>query len=241
MKSHIEGSLETVKHAKRRAEYHENLAKILDLGYSKEDFLHYFSAFTGDLTLLRALTLYEFYKQTLGVAGHIAEVGVHKGFGSILFGKLIHLFESHSLTMVHGFDWFRGIEPETDSALQIPGGDASDESMLRELIGLQNLDGTIKIHNLDVRTDLPKFFEEHPHLRFRLVFLDSGTYSVTKSSIEELWPRLNVGGVMIFDQYNSEVAPGETLAIHELLPNEKICNFVNGWMSCSYIVKGGKL
>lgn len=237
MKSHIDGTLETVKHADKRAKYHENLAKILDLGHSKQDLLHYFPAFVGDLTLSRYLTLYELYKQTLSISGHIAEVGVFKGAGSILFGKLIQMFEPLSLTMVHGFDWFKGIEVGTDASLQVAGGDASDEEVLRGLIRLQNLDSTVKIHNLDVRSELPDFFETNQHLRFKLIFLDSGTYNVTRASIEALWPRLNVGGIMVFDQYNNEVAPGETQAIHELLPKEKIRTWLGSWMPGSYIVK----
>lgn len=237
MKSHIFGSLETLKHAKRRKKYHKNLPKILDLGYEKEDFIHYFPSFVGDLTLSRAFTLYEMYKRTLGISGHIGEIGVHKGFGSILFGKLIKIFEPNSLTMVHGWDHFGGIDSDTDSPLQIIGGDSSDENKLRELISLQNLDGTIKIHNLDARIELPLFFNDKPHLRFRLIFIDSGTYSVTKASIESLWPRLNIGGIMMFDQYCNEVAPGETSAIHELLPNEKIENIPNSWTPSSFIIK----
>lgn len=238
MKSHMDGCLETVKHAERRAKYHENLPKILDLGHEKADFLHYFPAFCGDLTLNRYLTLYELYKQILGVSGHIAEVGVFKGAGSILFGKLIRIFERDSLTMVHGFDHFCGIDADTDSPLQIPGGDSSDESKLRKLVHLQDLGSTIKIHNLDASKDFPKFFDLNPHLRFKLVFLDSGTYSVTTEAIRAFWPRLNVGGIMIFDQYNNEVAPGETRAIHELLPNEKIETLVGSWMPSSFIRKG---
>lgn len=237
MKSHRDGVLETVKHAKQREKYHENLAKILDLGYEKADLLHHFGAFAGDLTLNRLFTLYEFYKRTPGIAGHIAEVGVFKGSGSLLFAKLARMFEPCSLTMVHGFDHFGGIDDDTDALLQVPGGDSSDEDKLRELIRLQDLDNTVKIHNLDVRKDLPNFFERHLHLRFRLVFIDSGTYTVTKAAIENLWPRLNVGGIMVFDQYCNEVAPGETQAIHELLPNEKIQNSVGSWMPSSFIVK----
>lgn len=236
MKSHKEGSLETVKFSEKREKYHENFAKIFDLGYEKEDLIHHFPSFVGTFTLSRMLNLYSFYVETKELAGHICEVGVHKGFGSILFGKLIQMYEPLSLTMVHGFDWFKGIEEETDSKLQLPGGDRSDETMMRELIRLQTLDGTIKIHNFDVRTDLPEFFEEHSHLRFRLAFIDSGTYAVTKAAIESIWPRLNKGGIMIFDQYNNEVAPGETQAIHELLPNETILN-IGGWMPTSYVRK----
>ena len=237
MKSHKQGSLETAKFAERRAKYHENLPKILDLVTEKSDFLDYFPSYVGNLTLNRYFTLYELYKKTLGISGHIAEIGVFKGAGSILFGKLIQMIEPDSLTMVHGFDHFGGIDDDTDAKLQLVGGDSSDESKLRELIRLQNLDSTVKIHNLDARTGFPKFFDENSHLRFKLIFLDSGTYNVTKASIEALWPRLNVGGIMIFDQYNNEVAPGETKAIHELLPDAKIETLPGSWMPGAYIVK----
>lgn len=235
--SHKLGTLETQKHAHRKERYYENLVKMLNLGYSKTDLIHYFPAFAGIQTLNRCFTLYELYKKTLGISGHVAEVGVHHGFGSLLFAKLVQLNEPESLTMCHGFDWFRGIQEDTDSVLQIPGGDASDENMFRELIRLQGLDNVVKIHKLDVTKEFPEFFKENSHLRFKLVFLDSGTYTVTKAAIEHLWPRLNVGGVMIFDQYNNEVAPGETKAIHELLPNQKIETITNSWMPSSYTVK----
>lgn len=238
MRSHIDGQLETVKHAERRTKYYENLPKILGLGHEKEDLLHYFPAFCGTLTLNRYFTLYELYKKTIGISGHIAEIGVYKGAGSILFGKLVQMFEQDSLTMVHGFDWFQGTAENTDSALQVAGGNLSDENQLRELIRLQNLDSTVKIHKLNVETELPNFFDEHSHLRFKLVFLDSGTYDCTAASIREFWPRLNVGGIMVFDQHNNEVAPGETKAIHELLPNEKIETLPGSWMPSAYIRKG---
>lgn len=239
MKSHIEGTLETVKFAKKRAEYHENLTKILDLGYEKEDLVHFFPAFSGDLTILRNLTLYEFYKATLGIAGHIAEIGVYKGASSILFGKLIQMLEPNSLTMVHGFDWFKGTAASPENPLQVGGGNLEDETRLRELIRLQGLDGTVKVHNLNVETDLHKFFQQYPHLQFKLVFLDSGTYECASAAIRALWPRLAMGGIMIFDQYNNEVAPGETRAVQELLPNVQVKQMKDAWMPASYVVKGG--
>ena len=70
------------------------------------------------------------------------------------------------------------------------------------------------------------------------MFLDSGTYECTSAAIKAFWPRLNVGGIMVFDQYNNEVSPGETRAVTELLPNEKIETMQPSWMPASFIVKG---
>jgi hypothetical protein len=237
MKSHKDGTLETVKFAERKAKYYENLPQIMNLAAEQTDLLHYFPAFVGNQTLLRNLTLYELYKKTLGISGHIAEVGVYKGASSILFGKLIQMFEPESLTMVHGFDWFQGTDPNTDSPLQVGGGNTADEEKVRELVRIQGLDSTVKLHKLDVCKELGKFFDEHPHLRFKLIFLDSGTYNVTAAALHHLWSRLNVGGIIVFDQYNNEVAPGETQAIHEFLSDQKIETMQPSWMPSSFVVK----
>src|SRR5688500_690909 len=102
------GRFELQKFAFRKADYEEGLQEILSLGFTPADYIHQFAAFTGHLTIARFLTLYEAYKMTLGVAGHIAEIGVYIGAGSLFFAKLTKLFEPESLTLVHGFDWFQG-------------------------------------------------------------------------------------------------------------------------------------
>ena len=51
------------------------------------------------------------------------------------------------------------------------------------------------------------------------------------------WERLTPGGIMIFDQYNFELAPGETQAIRKFLKTKKVLTFQNGWMPNAYIIK----
>ena len=47
------------------------------------DWMENFSAYVGHMSLHRVLTLTDLYKMTSSVAGHIAEIGVYKGAGSI--------------------------------------------------------------------------------------------------------------------------------------------------------------
>lgn len=235
-RAHKSGQFETVKFEKRRDPYYESLEKILGLGYSSHDHLHYFPSFVGHVTLLRTLTLCELYKRVLGLAGHIAEVGVYKGAGSILFAKLIQIFEPESLTMVHGFDWFQGTDASKDK-LQVHGANLEDEARLRKLIALQNLDHILKVHRMDVTKELDGFFAEHEYMRFKLVFLDSGTYEVTAASIKAFWPHITPGGILVLDQYNHEVAPGEVKAVADLLPGLKVQTIPNSWMPNAFIVK----
>ncbi len=237
-KVYNDGEYESVKFAHRRKDYQAGLQGILELGYSNEDLIHHFSAFTGHMTLWKTLTLYELYKKTQGICGHIAEVGVDKGASTLLFGKLTQIFEPEALTLVHGFDWFRGAIPtEEEKLINASDGNPDDEQQLRELIRLQKLDNIVKIHNVDVATEMDKFFAEHPQLRFKLVYLDCGIYPVVESAIKAFWPRLAPGGIMIFDQYNNELAPGETRAVSELLPDYKIETIPGSWFPNAYVVK----
>lgn len=67
--------------------------------------------------------------------------------------------------------------------------------------------------------------------------MDAGMYDVMKAAIPFFWERLNTGGIMIFDQYSTEFAPGETLALHELLPDVTIHTIPHSWMPNAYIIK----
>ena len=113
-----------------------------------------------------------------------------------------------------------------------------DYGRIYKLISLQNLDHIAYIHKLDVTNELDRFFDEYPHLQFKLVFMDAGTYDVVNASLRHFWPRLISGGVLILDQFNHEIAPGEARAVHEYLPDKvPIHSFVFTRMSSAYVVK----
>jgi hypothetical protein len=166
-----QGSFETRKFAGRKEAYYEGLAKMLSLGYSSEDPIHHFPSFVGHMTLSRFLMLYEAYKMTLGLAGHIAEAGVYKGAGTLFFAKFTQIFEPESLTLVHGFDWFEGARPTPEEPNIIEGAYQEDYKRLTSLISAQRLEDIVHIHKLDLRTDLARFFDTNRYMQFKLVFL----------------------------------------------------------------------
>jgi hypothetical protein len=240
MKKHhdyIPGDLETQKHASRKEPYYNGLQKIKSLNYEVEDFIHYFPCFTGSQTLSRYLSFYECYKNTLGLAGHIAEVGIYKGASFLFFSKLTQIFEPNSFTQVHGFDWFKGNAPSASESNIVENSDAEPYERLMELIKAQNIENIAKVHNLDVTKELTAFFNKYTHLRFKMVFLDAGMYEVVKACLPLFWERLNKGGYLILDQYNFDIAPGETHAVHEVLGDVQVQTFPWGWMPTAYIVK----
>jgi len=85
------GRFEHQKFSKQRQEFAPTMEKILQLGHDPSDYVHHFPAFSDTLTIARFLSLFELYQKTLGVAGHIAEVGVYKASASI-FLQSLHKF-----------------------------------------------------------------------------------------------------------------------------------------------------
>jgi hypothetical protein len=232
-----QGIYEYKKFQNRREEYYAGLEKIKELDYAFEDLLHHFPSFVGHMTLSRFLGLYELYKMTLGVAGHIGEIGVYKGASMLFFAKLVQIFESESLTQVHGFDWFEGTGSDVIESKVEVGTYKEDFERIVKLIQAQSLSDLAFIHKMDVTKDLKPFLERYPHLQFKIIFLDAGMYNVVSTVLPLLWDRLTTGGILILDQYNHELSPGETLAVREYLPNAKVRNLPNIWMPSGYIIK----
>jgi len=236
----VRGNLESSKFSHLRPSYYEGVNAIKEMEYSTEDFMNYFPCFVGHLTLARYLSLFEIYKKTLGIAGHIAEVGIYKGAASIMFAKLTMLYESTTLTQVHGFDWFKGAAnlSAEDKDTILEGSYYEPKGRVEALLKAQNLEHIVKLHDMDMTSkSVKQFFEHNQHLMFKIVMFDIGIYDVVKNCLPLFWERLIVGGIIIFDQFNFDIAPGETRAIRELLPNAVIRTFPHGWMPNAYIIK----
>ena len=231
------GIFEQRRFQNRREKYNSYLKNLDETNLPIRDILEHFPAFVGQMTLSRAITFYELYKKTLGIAGHIADVGIYKGFSSILMSKLVQLNESESFTQVHGFDWFKGTGIDSVKQCVEPGSYQSDEKFLLELIQWQGLEDILLVHNIDLTSELDNFFNKAEHLMFKLVILDAGFYDVVSKSIPKFWERLTPGGIIVFDQYNHELSPGETIAVREFLPKIKIQTINNSWMPTAYAVK----
>ena len=141
------GKFETLKFAGRRDSYYEGLNEILSLGYSQEDLLHHFPSFVGHMTISRFIALYELYKMTLGVAGHVAEAGVFKGAGTLWFAKLAQIFEPESMTLIHGFDWFEGNRPTAEEPNVHEESYKEDYDRVMKLVRAQKLDHVVTCTN----------------------------------------------------------------------------------------------
>ena len=67
----------------------------------------------------------------------------------------------------------------------------------------------------DVRETLSEFLGNHPEWRFNCVNIDVDVYEPTRCVLEQTWPFVVKGGIVMLDDYN--MVGGATKAIDEFL------------------------
>jgi len=180
--------------------------------------------------LKRFLAMYEIFKLVLPVKGSIVECGVFKGFGVMTWAKLSTMLEPENLTRrIYAFDTFEGFpnvcKKDKNSITKHEKGALHADSYeeLQELITEYDQDRFLghmdKVHLIkgDVVETIPKFISEHPHLLVSLLFLDMDLFDPTKAALEHFLPRMPKGAVIVFDELDNPMWPGETLAVLETI------------------------
>jgi hypothetical protein len=178
--------------------------------------------------LKRFLAMYEIFKLALPVKGSVVECGVFKGFGVMSWAKLSAMLEPENLTRrIYAFDTFAGFQSVHDKDKTVvaevtEGGlfaDSHDEllALLAEYDKDRFLGHVDKVHLIkgDVVKTIPPFLESHPHLVVSLLFLDMDLYEPTKEALKRFLPRMPKGALLVFDELDNPMWPGETVAALE--------------------------
>lgn len=136
--------------------------------------------------------------------GTIAEVGVYKG------GSLKMIADNFPNSVIFGFDTFEGlpIEQWTDEEFHRPGEfDDTDIKSVYEFIDHPNV---ILIKGL-----FPDSAKNYRDQKFDFVHLDTDFFISTVKSLLWFWPRMNDGGIIVFDDYGWPNCPGVKQALEE--------------------------
>lgn len=217
--------------------YFDYIANLAELNYSNQEIIYNFPSFVGSVNLARFLSFYEIYQEIRNLSGDIADVGTYLGGSMFTFAKLVKLFEPYSNTRVHGFDWFKGQTPSANDDLSQSGKYITSQSKLESLINLQGLAGITELHDLDLINDLPSFILERPWLRFKCIFLDCGIEKVMESTLENFWPLLVPGGILILDHFNNAASPQESRVVNRYCGNSLIKSIDFSRSPTAYVIK----
>ncbi len=141
--------------------------------------------------------------------GDFAECGVYKGGTARILAEL-----AQSRTL-HLFDTFSGM-PETDPAKDIhKKGEFADttlESVRQYLSDFANVTFYAGF--------IPETLSPVQHRTFSFVHIDLDIYSAIRSACEFFYPRLESGGVFLFDDYGYPSCPGARTAVDEFLSDK---------------------
>ncbi len=168
--------------------------------HDDHEFREVYDAVEGS-TLVDQYKCYELWEQ-LGqlthVEGDILEVGVWRGGTGVLMARRVQQLGAKARLLL--CDTFQGVAKAGANDPWYKGGEHSDTSPdhVRELARSLGVDVELLVGMFPDETG-----EEIEDVRLRLVHIDVDVYDSARDTLEWAWPRLNVGGVVIWDDYGS--------------------------------------
>lgn len=193
-----------------------------------------FSKNSSDRELSQFCMYQHVIHKTRNVPGDIVEFGVSSGTSLVSFIRLNSIYNKNvpndiGRKSVFGFDTFEGlpfIDSQTDlnsksklrpSDMKIGGYDGSQS--YNELNSFCKKYKNVKLYKGLFSDTVPRFKKENKHHSFSLIHIDCDLYESTKDALEGLILRLNVGGIILFDEIFHEYFPGETSAFFDVYNN----------------------
>ena len=174
------------------------------------------------------LAHYHLYEMAKKVTGEIVECGVFKGSSFTRFAIFRELLENSDKRKLIGFDVF-GKFPKTKFKADFKKrtnfiNEAGEEGISKEqLIKVLKNKGITKNFELvkgDITKTVPNYLLSHQELRISLLNLDTDIYEPAVTILENFYPKIVKGGILILDDYG--VFPGETKAVDEFFEKKNV-------------------
>jgi len=182
-----------------------------------------------DITRIsKILSHYEIYKMIKEVPGEIVECGVFKGASFLRFAMFREIFGNPFSKKIIGFDTF-GKFPETNfqddkkarnKFIDSAGEDSISKDQLFQILNQKNLNRHLNLIEGDITETVPDYVKRNPELKISLLNLDTDIYEPAVSILENLYPRITKGGILMLDDYGTH--PGETKAVDEYFENKNV-------------------
>ena len=173
---------------------------------------------------------FQLMRMVEGVKGDTAECGVFKGATS---KTILNMNEKCKFNKQHHiFDSFEGLSAPTEN----DGVHWSENDLsFGENIVVNNLKPYSKFKLY--KGWIPSRFPEVEKIKFSFVHIDVDLYEPTRDSIDFFYDKLNIGGILLSDDYGFTSCPGATKAIDNFLSNkdEKMISLSGGG---GFFVKG---
>lgn len=166
----------------------------------------------------RCYMLFELARKCRKIPGDIAECGVRFGKSSLF---LLHGFGTESDRRFEAFDSFQGLSKPSASDQDFKGNTSWTKGELQaaEDVFLRNVSdfkGRVTSH----KGWIPSRFADVEAQKFVFLHVDVDLYDPTRESLEFFYPRMNVNGVIVCDDYGSAYCPGAKRAVDEFFADK---------------------
>ena len=170
--------------------------------------------------LSKLLAQFKIFEQVCKIPGDIIEFGVFKGNSLI---RLIIFREILSRTKnIYALDKFG--EFKIPRLILDAGKKSISLKFLKKNLISRGLYRNVNLIKGDIFKTLNNFLLRNKKKKFSFVNLDVDLYHVTYFILKKIWPKVNKGGIILFDDYNS--FPGATKAIKLFLMENKNAKFI---------------
>jgi len=228
LSSNHEPSLQTQDDINYRIKLEEYYSKSNGTNVEK---LENFCKYAPRGVIMRFLSKYEIFKHILTVQGSIIECGVYHGGGLMTWAQLSAILEPLNYQRkIIGFDTFSGF-PDISKDDKVSRSEFCEQGGLA-VDSYEDLQASIRLYNMnrqlghinkvelvkgDIKETIPQYLDKNPHTVVSLLYLDVDLFEPTLVALKMLVPRIPKGGIIAFDELNSEYWPGETSAVMQEL------------------------
>ena len=169
---------------------------------------------------------YELLKLSSNIPGCVIECGVFKGAALIRFATFLELLKKSNKKII-AFDTFGkhtttkiSSDHKRRKILLSEGKEGISEKQLMSILKRKGLEKNIQLIKGDITETVPRYLKLNPNLKISLLNLDVDFYEPSKSILENFYPKLSKGGILMLDDYG--VWDGETMAADEYFAGKKI-------------------
>lgn len=158
----------------------------------------------------RCYVLYSLTRQALGLTGDIWECGVYKGGTAAMLAETIAVMASDPRPRLRLFDTFSGM-PNTNPDKDLhQAGDFADTSLdqVKAIVGHEE---AVTYHP----GLIPDTFKGLETSKIAMAHIDVDLYQSVIDCCDFIFPRLSLGGFMVFDDYGFASCPGARAAVDE--------------------------
>jgi len=153
----------------------------------------------------------ELFRKVSKLAGDIVECGVFKGASLSRLIKFRALFENPFSKKIIAFDTF-GEFPEAsynadvkqrEAFIKEAGSRSIEKKRFIEILKELKLYQNVELVEGNILETVSRYKSENPQLKISLLHIDVDLYEPTKACLEELYPLMVKGGIVILDDYGA--------------------------------------